>query len=68
MSKDNPKNKLYLLKLKLKYYEEKLAREMIGYRGVVHESAVSEIKHSKVMVYRAMVESLKEEIEKLSKK
>ena len=61
-------NKLYLLNLKLKYYEDKLAREMIGYRGVVHESAVSEIKHSKVMVYRAMVESLKEEIEKLSKK
>jgi len=60
-------NKLYLLKLKLQYYEDKLAKEMIGYRGVVHESAVSEIKHSKVMVYRAMVESLKEEVAKLEK-
>lgn len=59
-------HKLYLLKLKLKYYEDKLSHEMIGYRGVVHESAVSEIKHSKVMVYRAMVDSLKEEIKKLN--
>jgi hypothetical protein len=38
---------------------------MIGYRGVIHESAASEIKHDKVMVFRAMVESLKEEIKKL---
>lgn len=57
--------KLISLKEKLKTYEEKLAQEMIGYRGVIHESAVSEIKHSKVMVLKAMVESLKEEISKL---
>lgn len=63
-----PADKVYLLKLKLKYYEDKLAKEMIGYRGVIHESAVSEIKHSKVMVYRAMVESLKEELKKEEKK
>lgn len=59
--------KLTALKEKLKVYEEKLARAMIGYRGVIHESAVSEIKHDKVMVLRAMVRDLKEEIEKLEK-
>ena len=53
------------LKQKLASYEEKLAHEMIGYRGVVHESAASEIKHDKVMVLRAMVEGLKEEIKNL---
>lgn len=55
--------KLRGLKEKLKTYEEKLANEMIGYRGVIHESAVSEIKHSKVMVLKAMVEQLRNEIQ-----
>ena len=64
MAKQNIK-KVSELKKKLKHYEEKLAHEMKGYRGVIHESAVSEIKHSKVMVFRAMVDSLREEIEKL---
>lgn len=58
-------NKLVELKNRLLHYEEKLRQEMKGYRGVIHESAVSEIKHSKVMVYKAMVQSLKEEIHKL---
>ena len=51
----------------LKEYEDKLAREMLGYRGVIHESAVSELKHDKVMVLKAMVADLKEEIAKLEK-
>lgn len=59
--------KLAELKEKLDVYEKKLARAMIGYRGVIHESAVSEIKHDKVMVLRAMVRDLKEEIAKLEK-
>lgn len=59
--------KLIELNKKLEYYENKLAREMIGYRGVVHESAASEIKHDKVMVLKAMVQGLKEEIAKLEK-
>ncbi len=58
--------KLKELKEKLASYEEKLAKEMIGYRGVIHESAVSEIKHDKVMVLRAIIASLKEEIQKIS--
>ena len=63
----NTVEKLKALKQKLAHYEEKLARAMIGYGGVRHESAVSEIKHDKVMVLRAMVEGLKEEIGKLEK-
>lgn len=59
--------KLKLLRSKLKTYEEKLAYEMKGYRGVVHESAASEIKHDKVMVIKAMVQSLKREIAILEK-
>ncbi len=59
--------KLLSLKEKLKKYQEKLAQAMIGYRGVRHESAVSEIKHNKVMVLRAIIEELKEEIAQLEK-
>lgn len=59
--------KLIELNKKLEYYEDKLAREMLGYRGVIHESAASEIKHDKVMVLKAMVAGLKEEIAKLEK-
>jgi hypothetical protein len=61
-------DKLKTLQEKLKIYEEKLAREMIGYRGVIHESAASEIKHDKVMVLTAMVRGLKEEINILKNK
>lgn len=62
MSKEE---KLKELKEKLQTYSEKLKYEMKGYRGVVHESAASEIKHDKVMVLRAMVSSLESEIKAL---
>lgn len=54
--------KLKELKGKLAKYEEKLAFKMKTYRGVIHESALSELKHSEVMVLRAMVDDLKKEI------
>lgn len=57
--------KILDLKKKLLDYEDKLSSEMKGYRGVVHESAASEIKHDKVMVLKAMVVQIKEEISKL---
>lgn len=63
----NNQAKVEKLKEKLKDYEEKLRREMLGYRGVIHESAASEIKHSKVMVLTAMVNDLKHEIEMLKR-
>ena len=65
---DEKRAKLKILNEKLKYYEDKLASEMLGYRGVIHESSVSEIKHDKVMVLKAMVAGLKEEIAKLDKR
>jgi len=58
-------SKIKELKEKLRKWEDKLAIEMKGYRGVIHESAASEIKHDKVMVLRDMVESLKQEIKNL---
>ncbi|KKQ85909.1 MAG: hypothetical protein UT08_C0003G0072 [Candidatus Woesebacteria bacterium GW2011_GWB1_38_8] len=57
--------KLSKLREKLVHYEQWLANEMKGYRGVVHESSASEIKHSKVMVLQSMVDQLNEEIKKL---
>lgn len=59
--------KLRQLKEKLAYYEEKLARKMKRYRGVIHESAASEMKHQEVMVLKAMVSDLREEIKRLEK-
>ncbi|MCS7092009.1 MAG: hypothetical protein NZM26_01510, partial [Patescibacteria group bacterium] len=63
--KFSPQEKLKELTETLKKYEDWLAKEMKGYRGVIHESASSEIKHNKVMVLRDMVASIKEEIKKL---
>ena len=54
--------KLSQLKEKLAYYEGKLAFRMKRYRGVIHESGVSEMKHNEVMVLRAIVADLKREI------
>lgn len=38
---------------------------MKRYRGVIHESAASEMKHQEVMVLKAMVADLKKEIHTL---
>ncbi len=61
----DPQIKLKQLKEKLSYYEGKLAFKMKRYRGVIHESAASEMKHQEVMVLRAMVADLKREIASL---
>ncbi len=50
------------LKVKLAYYEAKLAAKMKRYRGVIHESGLSEMRHNEVMVLRAIVADLKREI------
>lgn len=54
--------KLKQLKDKSVHYEGKLAFKMKRYRGVIHESAASEMKHQEVMVLRAMVADLQKEI------
>lgn len=58
--------KLKSLQLKLAEYEAKLGKKMKGYRGVIHESAMSEMRHQEVMVLKAMVADLKKEIEKMT--
>jgi hypothetical protein len=55
-------DKLKNLRGKLVSYESKLAFKMKRYRGVIHESAASEMKHQEVMVLRAMVVDLQKEI------
>ena len=57
--------KLKTLYERLEFYEAKLGKKMKGYRGVIHESAMSEMRHQEVMVLKAMVANLKKEIEKL---
>lgn len=64
----NDEEKLISLKTKLTFYEDKLKFKMKTYRGVIHESALSELKHSEVMVLRAMVDDLKREINVLETK
>lgn len=58
--------KMQDLQEKLIKYEEKLAFKMKFYRGVIHESASSELKHAEVMVLRAMVDDLKNSIARLN--
>jgi len=58
----NKDDKLKQLHETLSRYEEKLAYRMKGYRGVIHESASSEMRHQEVMVLKAMVADLKKEI------
>lgn len=58
----DPKGKLEQLKETLRGYEGKLSGRMKGYRGVIHESAMSEMRHQEVMVLKAMVADLKKEI------
>jgi hypothetical protein len=63
---DSPAQKLLVLKEKLNRYEAKLAAKMKRYRGVVHESGLSEMRHNDVMVLRAIVTDLKREIGRLT--
>jgi len=61
----DPAVKLQELKERLAYYQDKLGFKMKRYRGVIHESAASEMKHQEVMVLRAMVDGLEKEIKVL---
>ncbi|MCJ7826346.1 hypothetical protein MUP56_01875 [Patescibacteria group bacterium] len=61
----NRDEKLKSLYEKLAQYEWKLGKKMKGYRGVIHESAMSEMRHQEVMVLKAMVADLKKEIQQM---
>jgi uncharacterized radical SAM superfamily protein len=62
LNKEDKAEKLKRLKSDLAKYEEKLAFKMKFYRGVIHENALSELRHSEVMVLRDMVDDLRKEI------
>jgi len=54
--------KLKKLKEELAKYKEKLAIKMKNFRGVKHESSLSELRYTEVMVLRDIVRSLEREI------
>lgn len=60
--------KLKKLKDDLAKYKEKLAAKMKNFRGVKHESSLSELRYTEVMVLRDIVRSLENEIKEISKK
>ena len=60
--------KLAQLKADLVKYKEKLAAKMKNFRGVKHESSLSELRYTEVMVLRDIVRSLENEIQEISKK
>lgn len=63
---EDSQQKLEELKAKLAHYEDILAHKMKRYRGVIHESGLSEMRHNEVMVLRAIVADLKREIQNFS--
>lgn len=58
--------KLRELQAKLAHYKAKLAQKMKRYRGVIHESGLSEMRHNEVMVLRAIIADLKREIQAIT--
>jgi hypothetical protein len=57
--------KLAQLKADLAKYKAKLAEKMKYFHGVKHESSLSELRYSEVMVLRDIVRSLELEISQL---
>lgn len=60
--------KLDQLKSELVKYKEKLAAKMKNFKGVKHESSLSELRYTEVMVLRDIVRSLELEIKQLQTK
>lgn len=57
--------KLAQLKADLAKYKAMLAAKMKNFRGVKHESSLSELRYTEVMVLRDIVRSLEKEIANL---
>ncbi|MEK7504251.1 MAG: hypothetical protein AAB550_02015 [Patescibacteria group bacterium] len=60
--------KLAQLQADLAKYKEKLAAKMKNFHGVKHESSLSELRYTEVMVLRDIVRSLELEIKQLQPK
>ena len=63
----NPQTKLKDLEEKLAKYRLIFEEKRKRFRGVKHESAVSELRYTEYMVYKSMVEGLEKEIRELKK-
>jgi hypothetical protein len=57
--------KLDQLKADLVKYKKMLAAKMKNFKGVKHESSLSELRYTEVMVLRDIVRSLEREISSL---
>ena len=62
----DPQIKLAQLQADLAKYKAKLAEKMKYFHGVKHESSLSELRYSEVMVLRDIVRSLEKEIRLLA--
>lgn len=57
--------KLDQLKADLVKYKQKLAAKMKNFKGVKHESSLSELRYTEIMVLRDIIRSLEKEISNL---
>jgi len=62
LTKDQIRTKIEELKRKKAEKEEKYKHKMRFYRGVIHESAASELKHQEVKVLESYLTSIDKEI------
>lgn len=60
--------KLAQLQADLVKYKAKLVEKTRNFHGIKHESSLSELRYSEVMVLRDIVRSLENEIKEISKK
>lgn len=65
MQPQSKSEKIKHLLRELEKYQSKLTELYKHYRGVIHESAASEIRHTTVKVYESHVQSIKEELRSL---
>lgn len=62
MMKSTDKQKLKQLEEKLVHYKKIFLEKKKNFRGVKHESSLSELRYTEFMVYKNIVESLQKEI------
>ena len=60
-------SKLRQLEAKLEHYKKIFLEKKRNFRGIKHESAISELRYTEFMVYKNIVEGLEKEIRGLKK-
>jgi hypothetical protein len=68
LTADQIRAKIIELSRKRAEKEEKYRKKMRFYRGVIHESAASELKHQEVKVLESYLDSIDREIAELKRK